>query len=76
MNETVKEKIQKALSEIRPQLQADGGDIEFVDVKDGIVKVKLKGACAGCPMSTMTIQMGVESYLKRKIPEVTKVEAI
>ncbi|MBX5327206.1 MAG: NifU family protein [Candidatus Bathyarchaeia archaeon] len=76
MNETVKEKVQKALGEIRPRLQADGGDIEFVDVKDGVVKVKLKGACAGCPMSTMTIQMGVESYLKRKIPEVTKVEAI
>jgi len=76
MNETVREKVQKALGEIRPRLQADGGDIEFVDVKDGVVKVKLKGACAGCPMSTMTIQMGVESYLKRKIPEVTKVEAI
>jgi len=76
MSESIKEKVQKALGEIRPQLQADGGDIEFVDVKNGVVQVKLKGACAGCPMSTMTIQMGVESYLKKKIPEVTRVEAI
>jgi Fe-S cluster biogenesis protein NfuA len=76
MNETLKEKVQKAIAEIRPNLQADGGDIELVDVEDGIVKVRLKGACAGCPMSSMTVQWGVENFLKKKIPEVAKVEAI
>ncbi len=76
MNETLKEKVQKAIAEVRPNLQADGGDIELVDVENGIVKVKLKGACAGCPMSTMTVKWGVESFLKKKIPEVSKVETI
>ena len=77
MSEALKTRVQKAIEEIRPNLQADGGDIEFIDVmKDGIVKVKLKGACAGCPMSTMTVKMGVENYLRKKIPEVNKVEAI
>ncbi|MCK4633818.1 NifU family protein, partial [Candidatus Bathyarchaeota archaeon] len=60
----------------RPNLQADGGDIELVDVEKGIAKVKLKGACAGCPMSTMTIKWGVENFLKKKIPEIVKVEAV
>jgi len=76
MDETLKEKVQKAIAEIRPNLQADGGDIELVNVEDGIVKVRLKGACAGCPMSAMTVQWGVENFLKKKIPEVSKVEAI
>jgi Fe-S cluster biogenesis protein NfuA len=76
MNETVKDKVQKAIAEIRPNLQADGGDIELIGIEDGTVKVKLKGACAGCPMSTMTVKWGVENYLKKKIPEVTKVETI
>lgn len=76
MNETLKDKVQKAIAEIRPNLQADGGDIELVDVEDGTVKVKLKGACAGCPMSTMTVKWGVENFLRKKIPEVTKVETI
>jgi Fe-S cluster biogenesis protein NfuA len=76
MSQTVKEKVQKAIEEIRPRLQADGGDIELIDVKEGVVKVKLKGACAGCPMSTMTVQWGVENFLKKNIPEVKKVEAI
>jgi len=76
MNEKVKEKVEKAIEEIRPNLQADGGDIELVDVDNGIAKVKLKGACAGCPMSTMTIKWGVESFLKRKVPEITKVETV
>ena len=76
MNETLKEKVQRAIAEIRPNLQADGGDIELVDVEGGIVKVRLKGACAGCPMSAMTVQWGVENFLKKKIPEVAKVEAI
>lgn len=76
MNEALKEKVQKAIAEMRPNLQADGGDIELVDVEDGIVKVRLKGACAGCPMSTMTVKWGVENYLKKKIPEVARVETI
>ncbi|MBE0512061.1 MAG: NifU family protein [Candidatus Bathyarchaeota archaeon] len=76
MKETVKDKVEKALKELRPQLQADGGDIELVGVQNGIVKVKMKGACAGCPMSTMTLQWGVENFLKKKIPGIVKVEAV
>ena len=72
----IREKVEAALEEIRPNLQADGGDIELVDVVKGIAKVKLKGACAGCPMSTMTIKWGVENFLKKKIPEIVKVEAV
>jgi Fe-S cluster biogenesis protein NfuA len=76
VEETVKHKVEKALKELRPQLQADGGDIELVEVEKGIVKVKMKGACAGCPMSTMTLQWGVENFLKKKIPGIVKVEAV
>ena len=76
MKETVKDKVEKALKELRPQLQADGGDIELVGVENGIVKVKMKGACAGCPMSTMTLQWGVVNFLKKKIPGIVKVEAV
>ena len=76
VEETVKHKVEKALKELRPQLQADGGDIELVEVVKGIVKVKMKGACAGCPMSTMTLQWGVENFLKKKIPGIVKVEAV
>ena len=76
VEETVKDKVEKALKELRPQLQADGGDIELVEVEKGIVKVKMKGACAGCPMSTMTLQWGVENFLKKKIPGIVKVEAV
>ena len=76
VEETVKDKVEKALEELRPQLQADGGDIELVEVEKGIVKVKMKGACAGCPMSTMTLQWGVENFLKKKIPGIVKVEAV
>jgi len=76
MGETVKDKVKKALQELRPQLQADGGDIELLGVENGIVKVKMKGACAGCPMSTMTLQWGVENFLKKKIPGIVKVEAV
>lgn len=72
-----KEKVKKVIDEIRPQLQADGGDVELVDVSDdGVVKVSLVGACAGCPMSTMTLTMGIEDTLKEKIPKVEKVEAV
>jgi len=74
MKETVKDRVEKALEQLRPQLQADGGNIELVEVKNGVVK--MKGACAGCPMSTMTLQWGVESFLKKKIPEIVMVEAV
>lgn len=70
----MKEKVNEALNQIRPSLQADGGDVELVDYVDGIVKVRLKGACSGCPMSTMTIKNGIERYLKEQIPEVKSVE--
>ncbi|MEE8167284.1 MAG: NifU family protein, partial [Candidatus Hydrothermarchaeales archaeon] len=63
-------------AKIRPSLQADGGDIQLVDVTDGVVKVKLTGACGTCPMSQMTLKMGVEAALKENIPEVKRVEAI
>jgi Fe-S cluster biogenesis protein NfuA len=70
-----KEKIQEALNKIRPQLQADGGDVELVEVNDaGQVKVRLTGACGGCPMSQMTLKMGIEKFLKQQIPEVSSVE--
>ncbi len=62
--------------EIAPNLQADGGNIELIDVKDGVVKVKLTGSCAGCPMSKMTLQWGVERVLKQKVPGVVRVEAV
>lgn len=72
----VKEKVQKALDEIRPMLQADGGDCELVDVSDdGVVKVRLTGACQGCPMSEMTLKMGIERQLKSMVPEVKEVIA-
>ena len=76
MKETIEDRVQKAIQELRPNLQADGGDIELLGVENGVVKVKLKGACAGCPMSTMTIQWGVENFLKKKIPGIVKVEAV
>ncbi|NIO36443.1 NifU family protein [Candidatus Bathyarchaeota archaeon] len=76
MTEKTRKKVERAIEEIRPNLQADGGDLELVDVNDGIAKVRLKGACVGCPMSTMTIKMGVENFLKQKVPEITKVETV
>jgi Fe-S cluster biogenesis protein NfuA len=72
--ETMREKIEAVLKKIRPNLQADGGDVELVDVVDGVVKVKLTGACGTCPMSTMTLKMGVERILKEQIPEIKRVE--
>ena len=71
----MKEKVEKVLNEIRPMLQRDGGDVELVSVEDGVVKVRLQGACAGCPMSQMTLRNGIEKVLKEKVPEVTAVEA-
>jgi Fe-S cluster biogenesis protein NfuA len=73
----MKERIEQALTKIRPALQADGGDVELVDVgPDGVVHVRLKGACGGCPMSQLTLKMGIERILKKEVPEVTSVEAV
>ena len=73
----MREKVEKAIEKIRPFLQADGGDIALVDVgEDGVVKVQLQGACAGCPGAQMTLQMGVEARLKEEIPEVKQVIAV
>jgi Fe-S cluster biogenesis protein NfuA len=72
----MREKVEKALNDIRPHLQADGGNVELVDVEDGIVKVRLTGACAGCPMSQMTLKQGIEGYVKRAIPEVVSVVSV
>ena len=72
----MKEKIQQVIDKLRPMLQADGGDVEFVDVEDGVVKVRLQGACAGCPMSQMTLKNGIERMMKQEIPEVKSVENI
>lgn len=72
----MREKIEKALAKIRLGLQQDGGDIELVGVENGVVKVRLKGACAGCPMSQMTMANFVETELRRAVPEVKKVEAV
>jgi Fe-S cluster biogenesis protein NfuA len=70
------EQVQEALNMIRPQLQADGGDVELVGIDDGTVKVRLQGACAGCPMSQMTLKNGIEKVLKKMVPEVTSVENV
>ena len=73
----MEEKIKEVLDEIRPNLQADGGDVEFVDVdEDGVVKVKLTGACDGCPMAVLTLKAGIERVLKDKVEGVEKVEAV
>jgi Fe-S cluster biogenesis protein NfuA len=72
----MREKVEKALDKIRPALMADGGNVELVDVKDGVVKVKLTGACGGCPMAQMTLKMGIERVLKQEIPEIKEVESV
>ncbi len=72
----MKEKVDAVLDKIRPQLQADGGNVELVDVEDGVVKVRLQGACAGCPMSQMTLKNGIERILKENLPEVKSVENV
>jgi Fe-S cluster biogenesis protein NfuA len=76
MSETIEKKVQNALAEIRPQIQADGGDIDLVAVENDIVKVRLRGACAGCPMSALTLKQGVERLIKQKVPEIKTVEAV
>ena len=72
----MEEDIKLALDEIRPVLQADGGDVEFVSLEGDVVKVKLTGACGGCPMATMTLKNGIETVIKKKVPEISRVEAV
>jgi Fe-S cluster biogenesis protein NfuA len=72
----MQEKVEEVLNQIRPMLMTDGGNVELVDVDDGVVKVRLTGACAGCVMSTMTLKMGIEQILKKEIPEVKEVVAV
>lgn len=73
----MKEQVEEALNDIRPQLQADGGDIELIEVtEDGIVKVRLVGACSGCPGAQMTLQLGVERVVRERVPDVKAVEAV
>lgn len=74
----MKEQIIALIQKVRPALQADGGDVEFVDFdeKTGVVSVKLKGACGSCPMATMTLKNGIEAYLKENLPQVTSVERV
>ena len=73
----MREKVEQALEKVRPSLQADGGNVELVDVTDdGIVKVRLTGACRGCPMSQMTLKMGIEKVLKEAIPEIKEVQSV
>ncbi|MEE9400966.1 MAG: NifU family protein [Dehalococcoidia bacterium] len=72
----MREKVEAALAEIRPNLQADGGDIELLDVNDGTVTVRLTGACGGCPMAAMTLKDGVERIIKEHVPEIVEVIAV
>lgn len=71
----MREKVEKALEKIRPSLAADGGNVELIDVEGGVVKLKLTGACGGCPMSQLTLKMGIERFLKKEIPEIKEVVA-
>jgi Fe-S cluster biogenesis protein NfuA len=76
MSDSIKKRVQEALDEIRPQIQMDGGDVELVSVENQIVKVRLVGHCAGCPMSQMTLKNGVETHVKDRVPEIQRVEAV
>ncbi|MCJ7595872.1 MAG: NifU family protein [Desulfobacterales bacterium] len=73
----LKDRVESALDKVRPSLQADGGDVQLVEVgEDGVVKVRLTGACGGCPMSQMTLKMGIEKVLKQNVPEISRVESV
>jgi Fe-S cluster biogenesis protein NfuA len=76
MSETVEARVKAALAEIKPQIQADGGDIDLVAIENNIVKVRLRGACVGCPMSALTLKQGVERVIKQRVPEIQSVEAV
>jgi Fe-S cluster biogenesis protein NfuA len=72
----MRERVEAVLEKIRPSLQADGGDVELVNISDGTVSLRLKGACHGCPMATITLKQGIERLLKEQIPEVKEVVAV
>ena len=72
----MRDKVEEVLNQIRPRLMMDGGNVELVDVNDGVVKLKLTGACAGCAMATMTLKMGIERILKQEVPEVKEVVTV
>ncbi len=72
----MREKVEAALEQVRPALLADGGDVELIDVKDGVVTLRLTGACGGCPMATMTLKGGIERVLKEQVPEVKEIIAV
>ena len=72
----MRDKVEAVLDKIRPQLMMDGGNVELVEVNDGTVKVRLTGACGGCPMATITLKMGIEKILKQEIPEIKEVVAV
>ena len=72
----MREKVEEVLALIRPNLMRDGGNVELVDVNDGVVTVRLTGACGGCPMSTLTLKMGIERLVKQEIPEIKEVVAV
>jgi Fe-S cluster biogenesis protein NfuA len=76
MTESIQKRVEKALDEIRPQIQADGGNVELVAVEKQTVKVRLTGHCAGCPMATMTLKQGIEAVIKQRVPEILKVESV
>jgi Fe-S cluster biogenesis protein NfuA len=72
----MREKVESALNQIRPALQADGGDVQLIDVSQGVVTLRLTGACGGCPMAAMTLRRGIEQVLKERVPEVREVIAV
>lgn len=72
----MRERVEKVINRIRPAVQMDGGDIQLVDIVDGVVKVRLVGACVGCPSSTMTLKMGIERAIRTEVPEIKSVEAV
>ncbi len=76
MVETLQKKVANALDEIRPNIQADGGDVQLVAVEKGVVKVRLQGHCVGCPMSALTLKQGIEAHIKQRVPEIAKVESV
>ncbi len=76
MSEPIQKRVQNAIDEIRPQIQADGGDVELVTVEGKTAKVRLVGHCAGCPMAQMTLKQGIEAIIKQRVPEIQKVESV
>ncbi len=76
MSEDLKERVEKSLDSIRPALMADGGNVELVDIEEGIVKVRLQGACGTCPSALMTLKQGIEVRVKEDVPEIQEVEAV